>query len=126
MSGRTGQTTGDSIDVTVPARTELASTVRLLAASFGADVGFSVDEIDDLRLALNEVFTTAAESGRAERVAVSFVPGERRIDVRISTVPPADIELDALAATILASVVADLVNEDGVITFTKSTERDDA
>ncbi len=115
--------TEDSIDVILPARTELASTVRLLAASFGADVGFSVDEIDDLRLALNEVFTSSADRDEVERVAVTFVPGDGRIDVRMSTMPQVDIELDTLAATILASVVDDVTNDAGVITFSKSVDR---
>ena len=60
-------TTDDSsrVDVTVPLRPEFASIVRLIAASLGADAGFSVDDIDDLRLALSEVFAALVDGDRS-------------------------------------------------------------
>ena len=61
-------TTDDSarVDVTVPLRAEFASIVRLIAASLGADAGFTVDDIDDLRLALSEVFSSLVDTVTAE------------------------------------------------------------
>ena len=49
---------GSTVRLQVPSRDEFASTVRVVVASIGADAGFSVDDIDDLRLAVSEVFSS--------------------------------------------------------------------
>ena len=38
-----------------------ASTVRVVAASLGADAGLTVDEIEDLRLGVNEAVSVLAD-----------------------------------------------------------------
>ena len=62
----------DHFDVIVPLRTRYASTIRMIAASLGAEAGFTVDEIDDLRLALDEVFSLLAERHVGDRVRTRF------------------------------------------------------
>ena len=109
----------NQIEIVLPARTELAATLRLLAASLGADIGLDVDEIDDLRLALNEVFTTAADGHADRRVSVTFRPGDGELEVIVFLVGPEPIELDELASTILRSVVDRLDTTAGTVTFTK-------
>lgn len=101
----------DRIDVTVPLRTANLATLRTIAASLGADAGFSIDEIDDVRLGLSEVLSAladAADDGNEapERVTASFVvrPGELEVVVR-SEHARGGVELDALASSILSSVL---------------------
>ena len=116
----------NQIELIVPARTDMASTVRLVAASLGADVGLTLDEIDDVRLALDEIFSSAAEhtdetsASNASRISVTFRPGNHRLDVIVFVVGDDTIELDPLAARILASVADEFRSEGGVFTFTKS------
>jgi len=92
----------------VPLRTEFVATLRTMAASLGADVGFSIDEIDDLRLALSEVVSSLLdiEGSPDDRITASFDLFGGGITVTIATdrVGVA-IELDDLAVTILDSVV---------------------
>lgn len=95
----------DSIEITLPARTEFAATLRVICASLGADLGFTVDEIDDLRLALNEIFTSAAESEGSRRVELTLRPTGTTIEVTARYEGSDPIELDPLAGTILRSVV---------------------
>jgi serine/threonine-protein kinase RsbW len=109
----------NQIEIVVPARTGLAATLRLLAASLGADIGLTVDEIDDLRLALDEVFTSAAEGREDRRVSVTFRPGDHELEVIVFIVGPEPIELDELASTILRSVVDELDTTGGTVTFLK-------
>lgn len=109
----------NTIELVLPARVEMAATLRMLTASLGADCGFTVDEIDDLRLALNEVFTSAAETSGTNRVSVSFRPGAHELEVMVFMVGPERIELDVLATTILASVVDEYDDLDGTVSFTK-------
>lgn len=77
-----------------------------MAASLGADAGFSVDELDDIRLALSEVFSAMGdEVDPAARAQVSFSidTGSIHIDVRTDR-PSTTIDLDELALGILRSV----------------------
>jgi len=94
--------------MSVPLRTEFIATLRTMAASLGADAGFSIDEIDDLRLAISEVVSSLAdmEGSPEDRIAASFDLHGAGVTVTITTDREgAVIELDELAATILDSVV---------------------
>ncbi len=115
----TADTTDRNIEIILPARTDMAATLRVLAASLGGDVGFTIDEIDDVRLAMNEVFTSAADQAEPARISVTLRPGERRLDVTMVLLGAGTIELDELATTILRSVVDEFEVTDGTITFTK-------
>lgn len=109
---------GDAIDVEVPLRTEYAATIRLLVASVGADAGFSIDEIDDLKLAVSEVFTQMAEAAEGAdgpgRAHIRLTVGDSALGVHVSA-GTGMIELDPLSEAILSSVVdAHRVAADGV------------
>lgn len=107
----------DRVEISVPLRTEYFATLRTLAASLGADAGFSIDEIDDLRLAISEVVSslgdgpdrddTVAGSGE-DRIDATFEVAGDQIGVSITTRQGAgDLVLDDLATGILNSVVDD-------------------
>lgn len=93
-----------------------------MAASVGADAGFSIDEIDDLRLAISEVVSSLAdiEGSPDDRIAASFDIDGAGVTVSITTDRDgATIELDELAATILDSVVDRYVVDGANVTLTK-------
>jgi hypothetical protein len=105
------------VEISVPLRTEYFATLRTLAASLGADAGFSIDEIDDLRLAISEVVSSlgddpdrddsAAGSGE-DRIDATFEIAGDQIGVSIATRQgTGDLVLDDLATGILNSVVDD-------------------
>lgn len=111
----------DRIEITVPLRAEFASTLRTLVAAIGSDAGFSVDELDDLRLALSEVFSVLADAapddGRA-RVSCWTTQGELTVAVAADT-PGVSIVLDDLARNILDSVTDTVTVGADVVTFSK-------
>jgi serine/threonine-protein kinase RsbW len=113
-------TVDGTVDVVVPLRAEFAATLRVVAAALGADAGFTVDEIDDLRLALSEVFSSLAEGAPAGRCRARF---HRRDDGLAVTLgwesPGASIVLDDLAATILATVVDEYRSDTAGVTLVK-------
>ena len=118
---------GDAIDVEVPLRTEYAATIRLLVASLGADAGFSIDEIDDLKLAVSEVFTQMVEVGGdtgTGRAHLRLTLGDASLGVHVSAGADAGVlELDPLSTAILSSVVdAHRVTSDGVSLVKAVTE----
>ena len=102
----TQTSSANRIDVSVPLRPEFASTVRTMAVSVGADAGLSVDELDDLRLALSEIFSVLADEGPPEGRALLSIrlgQGELFVSVR-SDQDGAVYHLDELALGILRSV----------------------
>lgn len=98
----------DLVEVSVPLRTDFIATLRTVAASLGADVGFSIDEIDDLRLAISEIVSSLIDSTTSteDRIVASFEVGAAGVAVAITTEGgEIDVQLDDLAASILESVV---------------------
>ncbi|MEM1335089.1 MAG: hypothetical protein AAGG08_16690 [Actinomycetota bacterium] len=91
----------------------------MLVASLGADVGFTLDEIDDVRLAVTEVFASAADDASVGRLSCSFLPSAGRLAITMFALGPTAIELDELATTILGSVVDDVEVGGGIVTITK-------
>src|SRR3954453_202965 len=49
------------VGLDLPPQPRHASTVRVVAASLGADAGLTVDEIEDLRLGVNEAVSVLAD-----------------------------------------------------------------
>lgn len=95
----------DQVEMSVPLRAEYASTIRTVAAALGADAGFSIDELDDIRLALSEVFSALVDEADGDRAHVSFEVGDgsARIEVRTDG-SSTGVQLDELALRILRSV----------------------
>lgn len=51
----------DRITLTVPARGDYARTVRMTAAELATRMGMSYDEVDDVRMAVEEAFVYACD-----------------------------------------------------------------
>jgi anti-sigma regulatory factor (Ser/Thr protein kinase) len=113
----------DPVELSVPLRAQYGSTIRTVAASLGADAGFSVDELDDIRLALSEVFSALAEAAEDDphaRALVSFTVASRSVSIEVaSSNDSTSIEFDELALGILRSVTDEFeVTPTGAV-FTK-------
>jgi serine/threonine-protein kinase RsbW len=63
---------GERIELTVPARPGYARTVRVTAATLASRLGMSIDDVDDVRIALEEAFLLAS-SRAADDAEVTFV-----------------------------------------------------
>ena len=129
---------GSTVRLRVPLRDEFASTVRVVVASIGADAGFTVDDIDDLRLSVSEVFSAfgidadqdAAVVDLAARTTTESVQGgadltavEIRLAASSDSVPSGSIDLDELAMTIIRAAVDEFRIDAGVVTLVKRTDR---
>lgn len=53
----------ERVEVAIPARAEFVSVARLTAATVAARLGFSYDEIEDLKIAVGEACTSLILSG---------------------------------------------------------------
>lgn len=62
----------DQVTLTVPARGEYARTVRMTAAELATRMEMTFDEVEDVRMAVEEAFVYACESVE-ESAVVTFV-----------------------------------------------------
>jgi hypothetical protein len=80
----------ESLELRLPPATRFASVVRLIAASLAADEGFAVDALDELRIAVEQIFIRLVESepehssaGDADLVLVRFLLGAHWLQVDV-------------------------------------------
>lgn len=98
----------------VPARSEFARSVRLLAASLAATCGMSVDEVEDVRMVAEEGFVYACATN-PEQIDVAFElsQGAVVLEVSLGDEEPQDGELE-LVEVLLSSLCEEFfVSEDG-------------
>lgn len=99
----------DGFTIKFPARPGYLYVSRLNASAIGAEAGFDVDELDDLRLAVNETITwllADPDSGGDVELIMTAKDGEIRIDgKRNSTSALPERSLDDLIEAILGATV---------------------
>jgi serine/threonine-protein kinase RsbW len=113
------------VELTVPLATRYASLLRVVAAAVGADAGFSIDEIDDVRLGLNEAFALLAEQSADGRVRTTFsVDADRELEIHMTPESGAvAVEPDELALAILRSVLDHYeLGTDTIVLHKRATE----
>lgn len=106
------------VDLSIPALPELLSLPRLTAAAVAARVGFDIDEVEDLRLAIEELCLAAFDGRGPGRLRLRMVFGTGAFEVDC-TFQPEDGEApiaDArseLATGITEQLLEALVDEHG-------------
>jgi serine/threonine-protein kinase RsbW len=115
------------VELDLPLAHRHASTVRVVAASLGADAGLTIDEIEDLRLGVNEAVSVLADvdvnSGARLRVRFEILGHGMTVTARRSGVEQALSldDIDELAARILRAVVDEFrVDDDGAFVVVKN------
>lgn len=74
------------INVTVPARPDFLHVVRSVTASVAARMDLGYDDIEDLRIAVDEACAQLlSAAGRASRISVILTPSEGRVEVVVCT-----------------------------------------
>lgn len=96
------------IELALPADTRLLRLVRLVASGLASTAGFDVDELDDLRIAVDEAVASLLEGGDGSRLTLRFDVGESEVDMAGSTPAAMGTTLDPerieLSTQILAAV----------------------
>ncbi|HEX5614338.1 MAG TPA: hypothetical protein VFZ83_04225 [Acidimicrobiia bacterium] len=123
----------DAVTLVIPASTEHVQLARLVASGIAGRLAFDLDEIEDLRIAVDELCVLLLEHGASESLSLAYevvdeatllVRGTARVDA--GTAPP---EISLLTAQIL-STVADAhdlgVDGDGTAYFTLRKTRQHA
>jgi serine/threonine-protein kinase RsbW len=115
------------VELDLPLGHRHASTVRVVAASLAADAGLTVDEIEDLRLGVNEAVSVLADvdatGGARLLVRFEILSHGMTVTARRSGVAQtlSIDDIDALAVRILSAVVDEFrVDDDGAFVVVKN------
>jgi hypothetical protein len=102
----------DVVELSIPVRADLVVLARLTAATVASRASFDVEEIEDLRLAVDELCVSLVGDGSGGRLSLRFVRADA--DVEVSCIyqadstprgPAADSSSDGLSARILDALV---------------------
>ncbi len=102
-----------SLKLTFPCDPSVLRVVRLAASSMAMDVGFGINDLDDLSLAVDELTSALLESATGE-VEVRIVVDDFGVTVTGVATDSTGVELNDLAVSILnAATDRFTVREDG-------------
>lgn len=120
-------TQAQEVLLTVPALPEFLRVARVTASGLASRLGFSLDDVDDLRLALDELcFTLIDRPLSAEELSLRYVLDGPTLTIHgtSATGPSAPVALNELSRQILTALVDDhrlWEDEDGAhFSLTKS------
>jgi serine/threonine-protein kinase RsbW len=72
------------VELTIPVRADLVVLARLTAATVAARADFDIEEIEDLRLAVDELCGSLAQTGGDGRLDLQFSSEDGQIEVSCS------------------------------------------
>jgi serine/threonine-protein kinase RsbW len=128
-SADTPRPDGDVVEVRVPANVLYVSTLRLTAASLAARCDLTVDDIEDLRLAVDEacaLLLPHASPHSALEARFALAPGLLAVETSVQTHESAEPDRTGFAWTVLDALASsvDVRNHSGrlSIAVTKSRE----
>lgn len=110
-----------TIELTIPPDPKLLRLVRLVASGLGSTAGFDVDELDDLRIAVDEAVTALLEGGDGSKLPMTFEVEGGAVTMVASTAvatgDPFDADRLEISTQILAAVCDEheLRVEDGAL-----------
>jgi serine/threonine-protein kinase RsbW len=94
---------GEAVRLSLPATPAYVRIVRLAASGIATNLGFDVDELDDLRVAVGELVNLTLEVCKPETLDVVFtiVGNEFQIEGSAPATDGRSVELDTLTRQIL-------------------------
>lgn len=87
--------TSNSILIRVPSKPDYISMVRLSSSSIGYNVGFNIDEIEDIKVSIGEACINSLSITNNESITVEYFVDDEKLKINVSGVKeniPSDIE----------------------------------
>ncbi|HEX2893275.1 MAG TPA: anti-sigma factor [Marmoricola sp.] len=103
-------------EVRLPAESAYVAVLRMATAGIAARLDFTLDDIEDLRMAVGEASAMLLERGRpGGQLITRYYLGEHRVSVRMSVdaVQPTAPETDSFAWQVLTTTATDVSAEAG-------------
>jgi hypothetical protein len=117
----------EAVRLSVPAALEYVRIVRLTGSGVASRLGFDIEEIENFRVALDELASMAIDAASGGELEMSFstTETELRVEGRAPVAAGVDVTVESLTAQILKAVIDDydLHVEDGYVRFSCVTRR---
>jgi anti-sigma regulatory factor (Ser/Thr protein kinase) len=116
----------DRIKLAVPAMPEYVRLARLTAAGLASRIGFSYDDVEDLRIAVDELcYLLVGSEGRPGSITLTYFLDDDGLVVEGEGAGGGRAELAELAEQILAALVDEyeIVRNDETVTFRMARRR---
>lgn len=104
----------DQVVLRLPAASAYLSVLRTATASLASRLDFTLDDIEDLRIAVDEacaLLLPHATDGSDLECVFDLNSGELSVSVTVSTDAPAPIAQDSFAWTVLNALVGEVSSE---------------
>jgi serine/threonine-protein kinase RsbW len=120
---------GDIVEVRVPAHASYVSTLRLTTASLAARCELTIDDIEDLRLAVDEacaLLLPHAIPGSTLDTRFELAYARLEVAASITSVDDAHVDRDGFAWTVLGALAArvEVSTENGRLTIALTKRRE--
>jgi serine/threonine-protein kinase RsbW len=104
---------GEEVRLTMPATPQLLRVARLTAAGLAGRLGFSFDEIEDVKIAVDELcFALVGSKGRQGSLTVTYRLGDHALEILgEGEFPPDKGEAPPAASELSAQILAAVVDE---------------
>lgn len=107
----------DKISIRIPAQKLYLKSIRLFTASLASDLGFNIEEVEDLRVVVSEAINYKLSD---DDVVVEFLPEEKNLQIKVIG---KDKSLDERALKMRDLILKELADEveitDGEIKIVK-------
>ena len=114
-------TDADTVVMQIPADVAYVSTLRLTAASLAARCDLTIDDIEDLRLAVDEACALLLPhaEGRTLDARFELTKGRLVVDASVATSDTAEPDREGFAWTVLGALASsvDVLQKDGQLTI---------
>jgi serine/threonine-protein kinase RsbW len=122
---------GDAVEVRIPADVVYVSTLRLTAASLAARCDLTIDDIEDLRLAVDEacaLLLPHASPGSTLDARFELTQGCLAVETSVQTTAAAEPDRSGFAWTVLGALASsvDVRQETGRLTIAVTKRREAA
>ncbi|MDT4929232.1 MAG: serine/threonine-protein kinase RsbW [Pseudonocardiales bacterium] len=122
---------GDAVEVRIPADVVYVSTLRLTAASLAARCDLTIDDIEDLRLAVDEACALLLPHATPDSTLdarFELAEGKLAVDTSVTTSDSAEPDRDGFAWTVLGALASsvDVRRNDDRLTITVTKTREAA
>jgi len=74
----------ESINIEISSNPKFVSIVRLTASGIANKMGFSIEDIDDIKVSLSEACTNVIKHTKAEKMTISFNLFEDRLEILVN------------------------------------------
>ena len=70
----------DKITITIPAHKIYLKSIRLFTASLASDLGFNIEEVEDLRVVVSEAINYKISD---EDIKIEFLPEDKNLQIKV-------------------------------------------